>query len=149
MNEEKYDEFVKQLEDKHPEMFSQPYGGVCVDEGWWKIIRVLCAQIDSYMKWRNSTRAALLKDNPYGHKIPDEVEQVVVMQIKEKFGGLRFYYSGGDMFIRGLVTMAEEWAHVTCEKCGNPGHYSRSGGWIKVLCDEHEAERQKRLNGVQ
>lgn len=144
MNEAKYDEFVAKLEAKYPEMFSQPYGGVCVGEGWWKIIESLCSQIDSYVKWRNSTRESLLKDNPYKHKIPEYIEPVVVHQIKEKFGGLRFYHDGGDQFVRGLVTMAEEWAHVTCEECGHPGE-SRSGGWIRTLCDEHEAERQERL----
>lgn len=142
-DENKYDEFVAELESKYPEMFANPYGGVCVGAGWWEIIRVLCGQIDSYTKWRNNTREALLKDNPYNHKIPDEVPQVVVMQIKEKFGGLRFYYEGGDQFIRGLVTMAESWAARSCEECGHPGE-SRSGGWIKVLCDEHEAKRQRR-----
>lgn len=143
-DEKKYDEFVAKLEGKYPEMFAQPYGGVCVGEGWWKIIESLCGQIDSYVKWRNSTREALLKDNPYKHKIPEYIEPVVVIQIKEKFGGLRFYHDGGDQFVRGLVTMAEEWASHSCEECGKPGE-SRSGGWIRTLCDEHEAERQARM----
>ena len=143
-DEDKYDEFVEKLETKYPEMFANPYGGVCVGAGWWPIVEALCSQIDSYVKWRNNTREALLKDNPYKHEIPEYVEPVTVAQIKEKFGGLRFYYDGGDQFIRGLVTMAESWAARSCEECGNVGH-SRSGGWIKVLCDEHEAERQERM----
>ena len=144
MNEEKYDEFVAKLEAKHPEMFANPYGGVAVGEGWWPIIEALCMQIDSYTKWKNNTREALLKDNPYNHKIPDQVPQVVVAQIKEKFGGLRFYYEGGDDHISGMVRMAESWAARSCEECGKPGK-SRSGGWIRTLCDEHEAERQARM----
>ena len=144
MNEEKYDEFVAALEAKYPEMFSQPYGGVCVGEGWWHIIEALCGSISAYTKWRNSTRQALLKDNPYKHEIPAEVPQVVVQQIKEKFGGLRFYYSGGDSHIRGMVEMAESWAARSCEACGNLGK-SRSGGWIRTLCDEHEQERQAKM----
>lgn len=144
MTEDQYDEFVKELEAKYPEMFANPYGGVAVGPGWWPIIQSLCAQIDSYTKWRNNTREALLKHNPYNHPIPDEVPQVVITQIKEKFGGLRFYYDGGDGFIRGLETMAEVWASYTCEECGKPGD-RRDGGWIRTLCDEHEAERQKRM----
>lgn len=139
-----YDDFVKNLEYKHPEMFSQPYGGICVGEGWWPIIEALCARIDSYTKWKNNTRQALLKSNPYNHKIPDKIAQVVVTQIKEKFGGLRFYYEGGDEYIDGVVDMAELWASRTCEECGKPGQ-SRSGGWIRTLCDEHEAERQAHM----
>ncbi len=142
--EEQYEEFAKHMEEKYPEMFANPYGGFAVGAGWWPILEVLCRQIDSYTKWRNSTRESLLKDNPHDHLIPDAVPQVVVEQIKEKFGGLRFYYQGGDEFIRGLETMAELWAGQTCETCGKPGE-RRSGGWIRTLCEEHEAERQKKM----
>ncbi len=75
-------------------------------------------------------------------RITERVDWVRVAQIKEKFGGLRFYYDGGDDHIGGMVTMAESWAARTCEKCGNKGKH-RSGGWIRTLCDEHEAEYQK------
>ncbi len=39
--------------------------------------------------------------------------------------------------------MAESWAGHSCEECGAPGEM-RSGGWVKTLCDKHEAERQKK-----
>jgi hypothetical protein len=132
-NEVQYEEFVKKLENKFPKMFANPYGGIDVDAGWWPIIETLCANIQSHTDWWNTNR----KDRPV-------VEQVVVEQIKEKFGSLRFYYQGGDDYIRGLVTMAEEWADASCEICGKPG-IRRTGGWIKTLCNEHEAERQERL----
>lgn len=129
---EEYDAFEKRMKEKHPKMFSQPYGGFAVGPGWWPIIESLCANIQHYTDWWNTNR----KDRPV-------VEQVVVAQIKEKFGGLRFYYDGGDDQIRGMVRMAESWAEHHCEECGKPGK-SRSGGWIRTLCDEHEAERQAR-----
>ncbi len=144
-NEDQYDEFARHMEEKYPEMFANPYGGFAVGAGWWPVIEALCRQIDSYTKWRNTTRESLLKDNPHNYPIPDAVPQVVVEQIKEKFGGLRFYYQGGDEFIHGLETMAELWAGHTCEECGMPGK-RRSGGWIRTLCDEHEAKRQARYN---
>ena len=78
-----------------------------------------------------------------GVTIPKEVQQVEVQQIKEKFGGLRFYYSGGDDEISGMVQMAESWAGVACEECGAIGE-RRGGGWIRTLCDKHEAEYQTR-----
>lgn len=77
--------------------------------------------------------------------IPPKVNWIRVVQIKEKFGGLRFYYDGGDDQISGMVTMAEVWAGRTCETCGNLGK-QRSGGWIRTLCDQHEAEYQARRN---
>ena len=69
-------------------------------------------------------------------EIPAEVPQVTLDQVKEKFGTLRFYYTGGDDYISGLVSMAESMSGVTCEECGKPGTSTR-GGWIKTACKEH------------
>jgi hypothetical protein len=76
-----------------------------------------------------------------GADITPRVDYIHIEQIKEKFGGLRFYYSGGDDTIGGMVTMAEVWASQSCETCGNRGK-SRNGGWIRTLCDQHEEERR-------
>jgi hypothetical protein len=130
-NEAEYDAFVRRMETEYPKMFSEPYGGFAISEGWWLIIERLCANIQHHLKWKN--------------KESEVVPQVVVRQIKEKFGGLRFYYDGGDDEISGMVRMAESWADHTCEKCGNKGE-RRSGGWIRTLCDVHEAEYQARKN---
>jgi len=78
-----------------------------------------------------------------GVTIPPEVPQVVLEQVKEKFGTLRFYYRGGDDYISGLVSMAESMTNVTCEECGSVGE-RRHGGWIRTLCDKHEEEYQTR-----
>ena len=72
--------------------------------------------------------------------IPEVFAQVTVDQVKEKFGTLRFYYSGGDEYIAGLVTMAESMSGVTCEECGNPGKRI-GGGWVTTLCKEHAEAR--------
>ena len=119
-----YDAFVHRMETEYPKMFSEPYGGFAISEGWWLIIERLCANIQHHLNWKN--------------KESEVVPQVVVRQIKEKFGGLRFYYDGGDDEITGMVRMAESWAGNTCETCGNKGEL-RSGGWIRTLCDKHEA----------
>jgi hypothetical protein len=79
--------------------------------------------------------------------ITPKFDWIKVEQIKEKFGGLRFYYQGGDERISGLVDMAETWAGHTCETCGNKGE-RRTGGWIRTLCDVHEAEYQARKKDV-
>jgi hypothetical protein len=89
-------------------------------------------------------RAQEIMEN--GIKIADKIQHVTVVQVKEKFGGLRFYYEGGDDQVYGMVRMAESWASVTCETCGDRGTI-RHGGWIRTLCDKHEAEYQKRRNG--
>ena len=71
--------------------------------------------------------------------VPAEIPQVTLDQVKEKFGTLRFYYTGGDDYISGLVSMAESMSGVTCEECGKPGTQT-SGGWIKTACVEHGGE---------
>lgn len=143
-SEEKYDAFSKRMEETFPKMFSEPYGGFAIGEGWWPIIEALCKQIQSHTDWTNERRAALKKDNQYNLKIPKAVQQVQVRQIKEKLGGLRFYYDGGDPEIAGMVRMAESWAACTCETCGNKGT-RYSNGWLRTLCEVHEAERQERM----
>lgn len=87
---------------------------------------------------REKTRAEMLAQEP--RKLTDTVPQVVATQIKEKFGTLRFYYTGGDDYIDGLVRMAESMSAVTCETCGNPGE-RHGGGWVTTLCKEHAEAR--------
>jgi hypothetical protein len=129
---ERYEAFAKAMEEKYPKMFANNYGGFAVGEGWWPILEALCANIQSHIDWQNTN-----------HKKHPVVEQVVVEQIKEKFGGLRFYYQGGDDNVHGMVRMAEAWAANCCEECCAPGK-RRDGGWIRTLCDQHEAEHQER-----
>ena len=124
---EKYDAFEKRLTKKYPAMFSQPYGGIACGEGWWPIIETLCGIINGHIKWKNTDT--------------EVVPQVVVMQIKEKFGGLRFYYEGGDEQIRGMVYMAEALADKICEDCGAPAT-KKTSGWIKTVCDTHFEQRE-------
>jgi hypothetical protein len=74
--------------------------------------------------------------------VPDAVAQVTLDQVKEKFGTLRFYYTGGDDIIDGMVRMAESMSAVTCETCGNPGR-TRGRGWIYTACDVHSKEEDR------
>jgi hypothetical protein len=97
------------------------WGFECGD-GWFPILNQLMGNIQHHIDWKNRTE--------------EVVPQVVLQQVKEKFGTLRFYYSGGDDYISGLVSMAESMSGIMCETCGNPGTRT-SGGWIKTACKEH------------
>lgn len=57
-----------------------------------------------------------------------------ITQIKEKFGGLRFYYAGGDDYIDGMVDMAESMSYDTCETCGTTNNVGSTQGWIYTVC---------------
>lgn len=75
--------------------------------------------------------------------VPKKTRQVVVSQVKEKFGGLRFYVDGGDDVVYGMISMAESMSYRTCEVCGNPGK-ANSEGWITTLCETHRNEKEAR-----
>jgi len=135
MNEEDqefidYETFARRMEKSYPSLYSGKYGGFAVGKGWYPIIERLSSSIQQHVEWKN-------KDS-------EICPPVVVEQIKEKFGGLRFYYQGGDEYIAGLVSMAESWAGIACESCGGIGK-RRGGGWVRTLCDLHEQERNARI----
>ncbi len=63
-----------------------------------------------------------------------------VHQVKEKFGGLRFYTSSEtepdvQEAMHALIDEAERASVRICEVCGSDGALSRSaGGWYRTLC---------------
>ncbi len=141
------DELDKLLCETYPKIFRDRHApvtetcmcwGFGIGDGWYTIINSLCNQIQHYVDWKQEQK------EKYGRG--EGCPQVIATQVKEKFGGLRFYYDGGDAVVDGMVRMAESWAANTCEECGKPGQM-RTSGWIRTLCDEHEAERQARYKG--
>lgn len=158
------EELDEDLCKKYPKIFANRHGdmketlmcwGFECGDGWYKILDSLCNNIQSHIDWSHKNTAWDVKWN---EEHPDKqgdirqpVAQVVAVQVKEKLAGLRFYYDGGDDEISGMVRMAESWASVTCEECGDPGQM-RGGGWMKTLCDKHEEQRQERYakrNGLE
>ena len=115
-------ELEQKLIEKYPNLYKNHGGdprqtcmawGIAVGDGWYDIIDKLSEKLESY--------------------------GIVAEQVKEKFGGLRFYIGGcsKEIFdeVYGHIREAEKLASQTCEVCGKPGK-SRGGGWIKTLCDE-------------
>jgi hypothetical protein len=77
-------------------------------------------------------------------EVPPYMPYVTASQVKEKFGGLRFYTNGYTEGIGAMISMAESMSYRTCEECGNPGR-SNNYGWISTLCDTHRLERGETL----
>ena len=121
MHEDKaYEEFEARLTTKYCDMFHPRLGGFAIGPGWYHIVEELCGNIAWHLK--------NLKD--------DVRPDFKVVQVKEKFAGLRFYVENTDATIDGMIYMAESWASKSCEVCGNRGT-RRNNGSLKVLCDEH------------
>ena len=137
----------KELEDKlfekYPKIFRQRdlpstetcmCWGITCGDGWYDIIDTLCGAIQTRVDNVNRMIKINRKNSPV-YLIPMKpVEDLIceASQVKQKYGGLRFYVDGGDEFTEGLVCMSESMSYKTCEMCGTPG--KTEGRWIKTLC---------------
>lgn len=72
---------------------------------------------------------AALKKNHYLYKYR-------IMQIKEKFGALRWYDDGAPSEVYDIINKYEDISYKTCIVCGKPAT-KLAGGWISPYCDEH------------
>ena len=102
------------------------WGFECGD-GWFNILDQLMGNIQHHIDWKNRKE--------------EVVAQVTLDQVKEKFGTLRFYYTGGDDAIDGMVRMAESMSGVTCEECSAPAQ-THGPGWIRTICEPCETKRE-------
>lgn len=120
-------ELQQKLFDKYPKIFADKdksiqetamcWGIECGD-GWYRLLDSLCDCIQQYIDYNDTS-------------------QIVASQVKEKYGGLRFYYDGGDELIDGMVWLAEHDSYNTCEQCGSTANVKQSeGGWIETRCDK-------------
>lgn len=85
--------------------------------GWTKIIADLSDKIE-----------AILEKHP-------EYQEVYAVQVKEKYGTLRFYMSSETDEIIDLISDAEALSSQTCENCGAPAKM-RGKRWLHVTCDK-------------
>jgi hypothetical protein len=95
--------------------------GIETGDGWFKIIDQLSADI-TLLDEKNGTTT-------------------IAVQVKEKYGGLRFYVESGSDAVYDLIDAAEEESLKTCEMCGEPGEL-RGVGWVSTMCDKCWAEKQ-------
>jgi hypothetical protein len=97
------------------------------NDGWFDILWRLCEDLE-----------------PLIAQMEQEVGcQFEVLQVKEKFGGLRFYVNcRNDAAIRQRIDAAIRESFHICEVCGQPGR-QRKGDWSRTLCDEHDASGQE------
>lgn len=68
---------------------------------------------------------------------------IQVSQVKEKFGGLRFYYTPQDPTIDQLIINAKHKASQSCQKCGEKGTLIYNDGWLAILCEYHIKKQQQ------
>lgn len=104
--------------------------GVETLPGWYDLIYNLSEKLQQFI-------ATLPEDKRKDYK---------VIQVKQKFAGLRVYMHMSTPEIDALIDEADELAHKTCEQCGQPGQ--RCGDWEKneylyISCKEHAKKEHK------
>ncbi len=133
-------QWQKELKSRYPDMLAKIHSFEH-DKGWKDILEVLFDQIQRF-------EAVILFDKQYRTEseedwscmVADEqpYTKIEFAQIKEKFGGIRIYYDGGDhQTVRDLVREAENLADITCESCGSMELVKKQNnrGWIYTSCD--------------
>ncbi|WP_157201777.1 hypothetical protein [Massilia sp. Root335] len=102
---------------RYPKIFADRQRTMC-REGWFDLIDVLC---DRLQTWTNLNGAP----------------QVVVSEVKEKWGELSFNIKGGSREQEGMIIMAEEMSARICELCGNAGRLLVAGETYLTRCHLH------------
>lgn len=154
-------ELEQTLVRRYPEIFRDVGGnpaetcmafGLEVEDGWFDLIDTLCEalslplrQAQHRLEWKKANLGQQKYGNPITQLDVDEHERKVqalrdelpvAEQVKEKFGGLRFYARGGTSEQRSMIGLAEKMSSRICECCGNRGMTYRLG-WHRTLCPEH------------
>ena len=118
---------LNELPKKYPSLFKNESFYFECGNGWYELLDVLCSILE-----RRQRRGSFPSDD------------IEITQIKEKFGGLRFYCHGVDDYCYGMIDFAEKISTRICEECGNPGKLVKSNtGWLHTACEEHATRRDK------
>lgn len=76
------------------------------------------------------------KEQPFIHIEANRYPQVIATQVKEKFGGLRFYEQGATERQYAVISFVESLSYKICEKCGSMKDIGQTQGWISTICKE-------------
>lgn len=143
-------EKVEFLVTTYPEMFKTRRAHPTCGDGWFPLIRLTCELIHwpiqsltTQVETCKSCMARGVNPDMWNPLVLETLQQELakevsllpeVRQIKEKFGTLRFYISGGSDRTHGLVQFAEAMSALLCEECGDKGTTRPGDTWVSTLC---------------
>ena len=115
-----FNKYPKIFQDKDKNMMQTAMcWGISCGDGWYWLIDNLCDTMQKYYD-NNGERIGFT--------------QPIASQVKEKYGGLRFYIDGGNKKIDGMIWLAEHLSYKICEYCGNTKQIGITKGWNVTLC---------------
>ena len=104
--------------------------------------------VPGFVTYRGYTRAQALRSVGQGWaKLIDRLfdakpQDTVIIQVKEKFGGLRFYTDESTEEFQNLIDEAEEESYKTCQNCGTAGTLNTDRYWVVTLCTKCLLKRE-------
>lgn len=107
--------------------------GFEVGNGWYKLLKEAALKLEPLI-------VTEIAKNPQGW----EYGFFRASQVKEKYGTLRFYLSGGTDEMYAITDKAERQSSKICEKCGKPGKL-RGRGWLYTACNRHTRKEDQRV----
>ena len=121
-------DLTARLYERYPALFvqrrlhmlqSSMWMGFSCRDGWFELIDALCAKLNAGVE-------------------AGTFPQPEAVQIKEKYGELRFYLDRpGDEAIRRLIDEARDRSLEICEVCGAAGALRVKDDWYRTRCDLH------------
>ena len=131
-------ELTQKLLETYPNYFGTNFYIECED-GWYDILDTMLYTIKIHENQMNQIKELY----PDGKT---EYIQLYFLQIKEKFGTLRIYATGGNFYTRGVIDMAERMGSKICEFSGNKGKIRHKridpetgevvSAWVKCMSDD-------------
>ena len=83
---------------------------------------------------------------PLVNRVFDKMETIrgntKIIQVKEKYGGLRIYTDYSNKELDKVINDAEKESLTICKVCGEPGKI-RGKSWYYTSCDEHASPGDK------
>ena len=166
------DELDRRLVSKYPEIFRDRYGspletlmcwGFECNDGWYGLIDSLCQRLtnkayyartryENLIKWKQDGGTFPWKGGreitdddvaEYKAKMEAELAKIpVAVQVKEKFGTLRFYTGPATDEHRIIIDTYESLSSRVCEQCGSMDETVRTWplGWHQTLCEQHACQ---------
>jgi len=132
----------------------EEYGFEEVGEGWHFLLKSLDIMMGFAVE-RAVQHATVVKEQ-YRDKECKADAKVIILQIKEKFGGLRVYWSSEGLGTRreseliGATEITELMSLKTCETCGSTkevesrARQNQRMGWIKTFCAECHSKNDEK-----
>jgi hypothetical protein len=101
---------------KYPKIFEFTHPtNIYIPKMWIPLVDNLCQELQEYGDQNNV--------------------QIDCVQVKEKFGSLRFYLDKYLVTTEEIISKYEKQSRELCQECGTTEDIIRTSGWITYLCE--------------